>query len=237
MIREKPPAEPARPRLSLDGEWTLVRDPDGVPQVIRVSVFPATDRRRYERELLRARERAERSEARARVLAQTLQASLVPPAPPEIPGLEVGAVYRPAGAGDEVGGDFYDVFETGDGDWSIVVGDVCGKGAEAAGVTALARYTIRAVAMRTRRPREVLSDLNQALLDHSVERFCTVVYLRVRRDTVDGVQVTVASGGHPLPLLLAADGVREVGTAGSLLGVVDAPDLHDTTLVLHPGQW
>ena len=91
----------------------LVRDRDGAPTVVRTSVFNATDRRAYERELLHARERAERSESRARELATTLQASLIPPAPPVIPGLDVGATYRPAGEGDEVGGDFYDVFAAG----------------------------------------------------------------------------------------------------------------------------
>jgi phosphoserine phosphatase RsbU/P len=214
----------------------LVRASDGAPEAIRVSVFQATDRREYERELLRARERAEQSEARARDLAQTLQASLIPPEPPTIPGLHVSAEYRSAGAGDEVGGDFYDVFETGDGDWSIVVGDVCGKGAAAAGVTALARYTIRAVAMRTRRPSDVLYDLNTALLHHHVERFCTVVYLRVHCDPEHGVQVTIANAGHPLPILIRDEGVRQVGAAGSLLGVLEKPDLDDTSLVLHPGE-
>lgn len=214
----------------------LVRTAQGEPHVIRTSVFDATDRREYERELLRARERAERSEARAQVLAQTLQASLIPPAPPEIPGLDVGAAYRPAGAGDEVGGDFYDVFETGNGDWGVAVGDVCGKGAAAAAVTALARHTIRAAAMRDGRPSVVLATLNAAMLNHGVDRYCTVVYLRVCRDPASGVEVTIASGGHPLPILIGSDGARAVGQPGALLGVLDDPPLHDTSLVLRPGQ-
>ncbi|HYD10692.1 MAG TPA: PAS domain-containing protein, partial [Acidimicrobiales bacterium] len=128
----------------------------GVPVLVRVAVFDATERRAYERELLAARDAARASEAHARELAETLQSSLIPPAPPVIPGLEVGAEYRPAGLGHEVGGDFYDVFEVGRGDWGVVLGDVCGKGAAAAAVTALARYTVRAAAMRTRRPRSIL---------------------------------------------------------------------------------
>ncbi len=214
----------------------MVRTPAGDPHVIRTSVFDATDRREYERELLRARERAERSENHARVLAQTLQASLIPPSPPAIPGLDVGAAYRPAGAGDEVGGDFYDVFETRTGDWAVVVGDVRGKGAAAATVTALARYTIRASAMHTRRPSAVLADLNAALLRHPTDRFATVVYLRVRRDNQGRVKVTVASGGHPLPVRITPDMIRPVGTPGSLLGVLDDAELHDTTLELRPGH-
>ena len=223
-------------RLPVLVNSVLVRTPEGAPHVVRTMVFDATDRREYERELLRASRRAERSEARARVLAETLQASLIPPAPPVIPGLDVGAVYRPAGAGDEVGGDFYDVSEVGADDWAIVVGDVCGKGAAAATVTALARHTLRAAAMRTRRPSEVLADLNAALLRHPTERFCTVVYLRLQTGSDDRVTATVSSGGHPLPIRITADGLHPVGRPGSLLGVMEDPSLHDTTLVLEPGQ-
>ncbi|CAN5459177.1 SpoIIE family protein phosphatase [soil metagenome] len=216
---------------------TLVRGDDGEPRVIRTSVLDATDRRGYEQELLRARQRAERSELRATELAETLQASLIPPALPLIAGLDVGATYRPAGAGDEVGGDFYDMFETAEDDWAVVIGDVCGKGAAAAGVTALARHTIRATALRVRRPSAVLADLNRVLLRHGQpERFCTVMYLRVRRDAQDRVEVTIASGGHPLPLRLGPDGIGAVGVPGSLLGVLEAPSLHDTILVLTPGE-
>ncbi|HVM00434.1 MAG TPA: SpoIIE family protein phosphatase [Egibacteraceae bacterium] len=212
-----------------------VHTPDG--DVLRTSVLDASDRREYERELLRAREHAERSEARARVLAETLQASLIPPAPPVIPGLDVGAAYRPAGRGDEVGGDFYDVFETGNGGWAVAVGDVCGKGAVAAAVTALARYTIRAAAMGSHRPSVVLATLNAALLrNNAVERHCTVVYLCVQRDGEGRVHATIASGGHPLPILVREEGTGPVGEAGTLLGVLDDPVLPDTTLVLEPGE-
>jgi sigma-B regulation protein RsbU (phosphoserine phosphatase) len=100
---------------------------DGSPRMIRTAIFDATERRGYERELLRAKQRAEASEAQAKALARTLQQTLIPQAPPEIPGLDVAAVYRPAGSGDEVGGDFYDIFEVGAEDWVIVVGDVCGR--------------------------------------------------------------------------------------------------------------
>jgi serine phosphatase RsbU (regulator of sigma subunit) len=98
---------------------------------------------------------AEESEERARVLAATLQASLIPPAP-RIPGLDLGAVYRPAGSGAEVGGDYYDVFEIGLDDWAIAIGDVLGKGAQAATLTALVRYTIRAAAVQVREPSLIL---------------------------------------------------------------------------------
>jgi sigma-B regulation protein RsbU (phosphoserine phosphatase) len=215
----------------------LKRNDAGDPVLIHTTVFDATERRAYERELLRARHAAEASEARARVLAQTLQESFIPPAPPEIPGLDVAATYRPAGWGDEVGGDFYDVFETGPDDWVVVLGDVCGKGVEAAKVTALARYTIRTAAMQTRQPSAVLATLNQALLHQHVDRFLTVVYARVRTNSRNEIGLTIASGGHPLPLRATRDGnVDTIGQPGSLLGVLAAPELHDTTGQLAPGD-
>jgi sigma-B regulation protein RsbU (phosphoserine phosphatase) len=210
-------------------------DESGTPRISRTVIFDATERRSYEQELLRAKRDAEESEARARVLAAALQQSFIPPAPPDIAGLDVAGAYRPAGLGDQVGGDFYDVFETGRDDWALVVGDVCGKGPEAAAVTALARYTLRAAAMRTRRPKHVLATLNQALLQQHAERFCTVVYARLRN--VRGRwQVTVSSGGHPLPVHLTATGVAAVGRPGDLLGVLDEPLLHDVTFDLRPDE-
>lgn len=214
----------------------LVRDTDGEPHVIRTSVFDATFRRSYEQELLRARQRAEDAEAHARLLARTLQASLMPPTPPAIPGLDLAAVYRPAGAGDQIGGDFYDVFTTGGGEWVVVLGDVRGKGAAAAAVTALARYTLRAAAMHTRRPSAVLATLNAALLDDPTDRFCTVVYLSVQPNVGGPARITLACGGHPLPILIGPDGPSTVGKPGTLLGVLDEPDLHDTAFILQPGE-
>ena len=93
-------------------------------------------------------------------IARTLQHSLLPPQLPDIPGIEIAARYRPTGEGNEVGGDFYDLFETAEGDWAIVVGDVCGKGADAAALTGLSRHTIRAAAMQHRNPSTVLEMLN-----------------------------------------------------------------------------
>lgn len=214
----------------------LERGADAEPVVVRTAVFDAVERREYERELLRAKEQAEASEARARALAQTLQQTLVPPAPPRVPGLDVAAAYRPAGDGTEVGGDFYDVFEVGVGDWVLVIGDVCGKGVDAAAVTALARYTLRAAAVRMPQPSQALETLNEVLLRHPTERFCTAVLVRLRLH--DGAwTATIGVAGHPLPLL-AAPGTAptRVGRAGSLLGVLAAPAFHDTKLALHPGD-
>lgn len=223
-------------RLPVLVNAVLVRDPDGEPRVVRVTVFDARQRRAYERELLEARERARESESRARVLAETLQASLIPPAQPSIPGLDVAASYRPAGRGDQVGGDFYDVFETDEGEWAVVVGDVCGKGPGAAAVTALVRHTTRAAAMQVREPAAVLAAVNDALLRDPSDRFCTAVYLRLRMHGVTRVHVDLSSGGHPLPVRVAPDGIEPVGAAGTLLGVLDSPDLPSSSVTLEAGH-
>jgi phosphoserine phosphatase RsbU/P len=224
-------------RLSALVNSTVKPDAGGEPKLVRTAVFPATDRRGYERELLRARRDAEESAARARLLATTLQESLIPPELPRIPGLQVAGRYRPAGTGDEVGGDFYDVFETGRDDWAVAVGDVCGKGAPAAVVTALARHTVRAAAIRTRLPKTALAAVNDALLRQRGRPFCSVVHARLRRDPAGRIRLTVAAGGHPLPLLVPAAGrAGPIGLPGTLLGIVDRPTLHDATVALHPGD-
>jgi sigma-B regulation protein RsbU (phosphoserine phosphatase) len=215
---------------------TVTLDRNGEPALARTTVFEATDRREYERELLRARQRAEESERRARELAETLQASLIPPALPRIPDLDVGGAYRPAGAGDEVGGDFYDVFETSRDRWSIVIGDVCGKGAGAAVVTALSRYTLRAAAMNVREPCRVLQILNDALLRDRSDRFCTASYVCAER-TDGGYHLEVASAGHPLPIRVSANGMtEELGRPGNPLGLFDNPVLYDTRVDLVDGD-
>ena len=212
-------------------------DDEGRPTSVRTAVFDATERRRYEDELLRARQHAEEAETRARVLAETLQASLIPPEMPTVERLELGAVYRAAGRGDQVGGDFYDVFEVARGDWAAVVGDVCGKGPEAAAVTAIARHTLRAAALHHRRPAAVLRLLNEALVSQGVERHCTVAYLRLRLRPDGGCRATVAVGGHPCPVLLrAGQAPVAFGRPGVLIGVLPDAELHDASATLEPGD-
>jgi sigma-B regulation protein RsbU (phosphoserine phosphatase) len=223
-------------RLPVLVNSVLARDGAGEPVVVRTAVFDATERREYERELLRAKQRAEASEVRARHLASTLQQTLIPPAPPNVPGLDVAAAYRPAGSGDEVGGDFYDVFEVATDDWVLAVGDVRGKGVDAAVVTSLARHTLRGAAVRFPQPSGVLAALNKALLGQDDPRFATVVLVRLRR--LDGRwQATLACGGHPLPLFVRrGEEPREVGAPGTLLGVLDEPEFVDTEISLAPGD-
>ncbi|MDQ1432157.1 MAG: phosphoserine phosphatase RsbU/P [Actinomycetota bacterium] len=205
----------------------LERDAEGRPVVIRTAVFDATDRREYERELLRAKQRAEASEEHAKLLARTLQETLIPPAPPRIAGLDVAAAFRPAGNGEEIGGDFYDIFELGPDEWMIVLGDVQGKGVGAAVVAALTRFTIRAEAVRLRTPAAVLQSANEVLLNHETERFCSVVLLRLHREPA-GWTLTVSSAGHPLPLLRRPGSLPEsLGQSDLLLGVFGAATFRD----------
>jgi PAS domain S-box-containing protein len=171
-------------------------------------------------------------------IAATLQSSLLPPVLPEIPAIEIAAAYRPAGLGLEVGGDFYDVFNTAEDQWYAVIGDVCGKGAEAAAVTALARYTIRAAAVRRRSPSAILRWLSDVMLQQAddSQRFCTIAcaHFDLSRSPV---RVTVSCGGHPLPLVVRADGTTEhVGIPGTLLGLVDHPQLQDSSAELRSGD-
>lgn len=171
-------------------------------------------------------------------VAQALQQSLLPPLLPAIPGMQVAARYRATGAGNLVGGDFYDVFQDGGGHWAVVVGDVAGIGAEAAAITGLARYTVRAVAMHEYRPSQVLRALNEAIVrQRPDERFCTAVYLRIEPQP-DGARVVLSCGGHPPPLVVRANGEVEVLEAalGNLLGLFSEVHLTDAAARLRPGD-
>ena len=211
----------------------LKLDDTGTPQIMRVALFDATERRAYEHELVAARRRAEESEARATELARTLQQSFLPPASPTIPGVDLGGAYRPAGDGSIVGGDFYDVFETGRGTWAIVIGDVCGKGPAAAVLTSLARYTVRAEAPRTPYPSAVLGALHTAFVRNAPRELCTALVVVVE----SGNRLSVASGGHPPAIRRFADGAFEaVGKPGTVIGMIDVPRHADTATVLGPGE-
>jgi sigma-B regulation protein RsbU (phosphoserine phosphatase) len=212
---------------------------DGEPLLIRTTVFDASDRRAYERELLRARKEADRDRDRLQVLATTLQRTLLPPALPEVPGVDVAAHYRIA-SHDQVGGDFYDLFPLSDGRWGFFIGDVCGKGSPAAALTSLARYTLRAAAIYDPDPVAVLHNLNSVMGQEyhgDAPRFCTVIFGLLAPDD-EGCVVTLAGGGHPEALLLRADGTAapQATPGGQLIGIL--PDVHVATTVtrLAPGD-
>ncbi|HCA86226.1 MAG TPA: histidine kinase, partial [Streptomyces sp.] len=212
---------------------------DGRPLLVRTTVFDARDRRTYERELLRARQEADRERERLQRLVTTLQHSLLPPMLPEVPGLESAAHYRIASP-NQVGGDFYDLFPLGGDRWGFFLGDVSGKGPEAAAVTSLTRYTLRAAATYAPDPFTVLSTLNTVLHHEHGEvepRYCSVLYGELTRDG-DDFRVTVAGGGHPPALLLRADGTAEYRPTpgGFLVGILPTAEFAATTLRLAPGD-
>jgi len=222
-------------RLPVLVNSVLHRADDGTPIAVHTAVFEASHRRQYERELLAAKQQAEASEAKLRSLARTLQESLMPPALPVIPDLRVAAVYHPAGEGHDVGGDLYDVFEVAANDWCVLIGDVCGKGVDAGIVSALARHTLRAVAMSSALPSYALHTLNEILLRHESTRFCTVAVLRLRRE--DGMwRIVTSIGGHPPPVVVGPDDVSPLGVPGPLVGILASPTFVDTERVLRPGE-
>ena len=170
-------------------------------------------------------------------IARTLQHSLLPPEPPTIDGLDLAARYRPAGEGIEAGGDFYDAFDIGDGEWTIALGDVVGKGPDAAALMGMVRHTIRAAAIRERAPARVLATVNAAVRRQTTEeQFCTAVAARLRPEA-DQVLAWVCVAGHPPPAILRADGsVRWIEGSGALLGVFEDAELSDQEIRLAPGD-
>ncbi|HZU71977.1 MAG TPA: SpoIIE family protein phosphatase [Acidimicrobiales bacterium] len=173
-------------------------------------------------------------------LSDRLQRSLLPPPLPPIEGLQAAALYHPLGDGMEVGGDFYDIWPMEGGQFALAIGDVVGTGPEAAALTALLRFSLRALTMRSSEPVATLQALNQALRSaprsDGGETFCTAIFACLRRDG-DAMRVTLASGGHPPPGLRRADGsIEEIFLGGSLLGAFAAIDVAAVEVTLHPGD-
>ncbi|MYS32225.1 SpoIIE family protein phosphatase [Streptomyces sp. SID7804] len=226
---------------------TVKTSDDGEPLLIRTTVFDATDRRAYERELLRARRVAEEARAQAeadrerlREALAVLQQSLLPAALPHIPGVETACHYHTASP-IELGGDFYDLFPVDDDKrFAFFLGDVCGKGPQAAALTSLTRYTLRAAALHASDPVANLRILNTVLLDRYTgddPRYCTAVVGLLERsgNTVD---VHLASGGHPPALVVRGDGgVEYLSTQGGMLvGALPAPQFVEVHVTLRPGD-
>ena len=171
-------------------------------------------------------------------VSRRLQRSLLPPELPDVPGLDVAAVYHPLGRGVEIGGDFYDVWALPDGRFAFAVGDVSGNGPEAAAVTALVRHTLRALSMSETRPEALLHGLNDAMRRAKpvrAETFCTATVGVV--DVGDAVTLRVASGGHPHPLVRRDEGgVEVVELGGNLLGLLDPIHVAVGDITLMPGD-
>ena len=166
-------------------------------------------------------------------IATTLQAGLLPQSLPDIVGWEVQVAYRAAGAANDVGGDFYDIVRFAGG-WAAIIGDVVGKGAEAAVLTSLARHTLAAIIESTGDPVQALRVLNQRLRDRDTDynNLCTIGIVLV---TSHG-RVTVISAGHPLPVLRHAHGTSMVGRISPMLGVLDDLEVHTTDVELATGD-
>ncbi|MER6955289.1 SpoIIE family protein phosphatase [Streptomyces sp. NPDC000618] len=171
-------------------------------------------------------------------ISQALQRSLLPPELPEIDGVEVEVIYRAAGEGNEVGGDFYDVFPISDGAYGFAIGDVCGTGPNAAAVTGLARHALRLLAREGLSGPAVLERLNSAILDEGARsRFLTLLYGEMRPQEDGSAELKVVCAGHPLPLRLRQDGtVEPAAEPQPLLGVIEDLELYEQTITLDPGD-
>jgi sigma-B regulation protein RsbU (phosphoserine phosphatase) len=226
-------------RLPVFVTANIKSDADGRPILLRITFHDAGIRRSYERELLDERQRVESERARVQVFARTLQRSLLPPllSPPK--GLNASALYHAASA-DDVGGDFYDLFPLAHDKWAFFIGDVSGKGAGAAAVTSLTRYTLRAAAAFDADPIVVLQNLHTVLSQEfrdTVNQFATVVFgILAARD--GGFEVQLASGGHLPPLVLGAAGdARYVETVGGHpVGIPMEPRFVAADIRLGPGD-
>ncbi|MFF9899308.1 PP2C family protein-serine/threonine phosphatase [Streptomyces longispororuber] len=228
----------------------------GEPLLIRTTVFDARDRRAYEEELLRgrrdaeaarrqaedARRQAEADRARLQETLAVLQQSLLPDTLPEVPGVQTAAYYHTASP-DHLTGDFYDVFPLDGTRFAFFLGDVCGKGPQAAAVTSLTRYTLRAAALHDPDPVAALTTLNQVLHERYTAggdpRYCTTVVGTLQPDPATGhLTVHLASGGHPPALVLRADGTAHfLPTPGGLLvGVLPHATFTTATTTLAPGD-
>ena len=157
-------------------------------------------------------ERVAISEQRA-AIGDALQRGLMPAPIPDTPGWSVGTLFRPGGAHNDVGGDFYDVFPFGGG-WMAVIGDITGHGPAAASLTAQARHSLRNSGAFTNDPQEVLMTLNNSLLHREESDLCSLLAFFFG----EGGTVRMALAGHPLPLLVSGDDVQEVGKTGPVLG-------------------
>ncbi|QGV78160.1 SpoIIE family protein phosphatase [Streptomyces ficellus] len=171
-------------------------------------------------------------------ISQSLQRSLLPPGLPQVPGVEVDVIYRAAGEGNEVGGDFYDLFPIHDNAYGFAIGDVCGTGPEAAAVTGLARHALRLLAREGFGGPAVLERLNAAILDEGARsRFLTLLYGELWPQEDGSALLKVVCAGHPLPLRLRQDGsVEPAAEPQPLLGVMEDLELYEQTVTLDPGD-
>ena len=237
-----------RRRLAVLVDAVVKKAPDDAPSLVRIMVVDAADRRAYEDELLRARRQADLERDRLQHLATTLQRTLLPPALPGVPGLDIAAYYHSASV-EEIGGDFYDLFPMGNGRWCFLLGDVQGKDPEAMSVTGLTRHLVRLLAREGHGVESVLGRLNAAMAEEGAEavavggesaqpRFLSLVYGELEPDQKKGgARCTIASAGHPPPLKLSPRGeVVPVVESQMLLGIDEGTEFMAFPFCLEPGE-
>ena len=221
-----------QPRTITDEELRTLQD-------LAALVVDELELRRHSRQLVTGEAQLRRD---AEQLADTLQATLLPPVPPDVPGMDLTARFRAGQEGLRIGGDFYDVFRLGANDWGIVLGDACGRGAAPAALAATTRWCVRAAAVRSFSPSNVLRDVNAALLEAHEglevdDQYCTAVFARIELDTC-GAWVTLANAGHPRPVMVrASHQLAARGTTAWPLGLFDGWDSTDSRIGLGPGDY
>ena len=215
----------ALPALAVGGVGVLLA-------ALTAALFALSGRR--EQVLSRERDVAAGEAEAQRATASALQQAFLPPSLPDVPGVETAAVYAPGAEGLEVGGDFYDLFETGD-TWTAMIGDVSGKGAEAAALTSLVRHTARGVADRG--PAEATLAVNRAVLRETEPGTFATLCIGSLRPGPEGVEISIVVAGHPPPLIARASGAIEaVDSTAPLIGVLDAIEATETRVHLARGE-
>ena len=168
-------------------------------------------------------------------LATTLRSALLPPALPVVPGMRVGSSYRAAYEATQIGGDFYDLYPVDD-EWAFVIGDVCGKGVDAAVLTGQVRQSLRTADLAARQPSQALDLLNRAMLQMKAGKYVTLVHGRIAVEP-ERLRIVMAGGGHPPPLILRADGlVERVEIGGTIAGALTTARFADVEVVLERGE-
>lgn len=219
-----------KPRVVTEAEMHTLRDLAAIVMDELELRLAAMRELRLERD---ARHEALEQQRHAEQLTRTLQRSLSPPTLPDVLGLRIAVHYQPFSRA-EVGGDFYDLFALETDRWGFFLGDVCGKGPEAASLTSLARYTLRAAAMHHQDPADVLRDLNAALLIQDADDMCTAVFGQIDTSGSE-LTITLAGGGHPPPFVLRAGcTVEPVQTRGTMLGAFSDVAFQTCRIELQP---
>jgi serine phosphatase RsbU (regulator of sigma subunit) len=215
--------------------WWVVAIVGLLATAIAVAVLRRLNHRREEAVTFAGEVAVKHEEQRS--IAETLQLGLLPRLLAAPPHTEIASRYWPAGDAQLIGGDFWDVFAIDDDHWGLLIGDICGKGIEAAALTGLVRHTVRTASRLGAEPIDVLRAVHVAMTEHQPPTFCTVCFMTYRPDGPGraGGELVVSLGGHPQPLLVRGNGVQPVGQFGTVLGMVQ-PLLSEERIRAEPGD-